>query len=193
MLIKKIFESKVIRIIFAVVYILIAAELFLRVFNPVPMLPRYIEAKYYGIRGNIGNKTYWHFTPDISVQIRTNSAGIRADREIPYQKPNGTKRVLLLGDSFGMGYEVNLEDTFPEKMNEIINKSGIKCEVVNLSSSGHGNAEELIVLQNEGVKYDPDLVLLSWHYGDLLENVRSNLYKLESGRLKRNSEHIFQE
>jgi len=183
----KIFEYRITRLIAGSIYAFITAELFLRIFNPVPMLPRYIEAKSYGIRGNIGNLKYWHTTPDVKVQVRTNSAGMRADRNIPYRKPAGVKRIVVLGDSFGMGYEVDLKDTFLARMNEILRNSGINCETVNLSSSGYSNAEELIVLNNEGFRYEPDLVLLAWHASDLNENIRSNLFKLENGKLVRNA------
>jgi len=186
-IVKNIFKSRIVRIVSGVAYVLIAAEIFLRIFNPVAMLPRYVEPKYYGIRGNIGSMKYWHTTQDVKVQMRINSRGIRADYEIPYKKPMGVKRIVVLGDSFGMGYEVNLEDTFTARMSDMLNNSGIKCEVVNLSTSGFSNAEELIVLQNEGFKYEPDLVLLAWHAGDLNENKRSNLFKLENGQLKRNA------
>jgi hypothetical protein len=86
-----------------------------------------------------------------------------------------------------MGYEVSLEDTFSEQMIKSLRSAGIQCQLVNLSVSGHGNAEELIVLQEEGLKYQPDLVLLVWHDTDYLDNVRSNLFGLEKGRLVRKS------
>ncbi len=178
------------RILLALIYCPLAAELMVRVLDPVPMLPRYVCATEYGIRGNQPNKTYWHRAAEYEVQIRTNSQGIRADYEIPYEKPKGTRRVLVLGDSFGMGYEVDLEDMFTTRMTHHLKvKHGIEnVEVVNLSTSGHGNAEQLIVLQSEGLKYDPDLVLLVWHSTDLADNVRSNLYVWKEGKLVRRSD-----
>jgi hypothetical protein len=167
--------------------VIVIAEIQLRFFSPVPIVPRYVTGTSFGIRGNMPNMNYWHKTPDVTINLRTNSKGIRADEEIPYEKPKDVKRIVVLGDSFGMGYEVNLEDTFLSRMKDNLEKAGKKVEIVNLSVSGHGNAEELIMFENEGVKYSPDLVLLCWHSTDLDDNIRSNLYVLKDGVLKRNA------
>jgi len=169
------------KIVFAIVYFVFAGELFLRVFAPEPILPRYVCATPYGIRGNEANRNYWHTTPEYRINIRTNSAGIRADKEISYEKCPGVKRIVLLGDSFGMGYGVDLEDTFSSQMEKALHAAGWPCEVVNLSVSGHGTAEQLITLREQGFKYQPDLVLVAWHGSDLQDNVRANLYRLEDG------------
>lgn len=165
------------------IYLLVGAEVFIRVFAPEPILPRYVCATNYGIRGNEPNRNYWHTTPEYHINIQTNSKGIRAFEEIPYEKPAGVKRIVVLGDSFGIGYGVNLEDTFTSQMKNFLTEAGVKCQVVNLSVSGHGTAEQLIVLREEGWKYQPDLVLLVWHGSDLDDNVRANLYSLKDGRL----------
>ena len=178
-----------VKVLFGLVYAPIGAEVALRLIAPVPMLPRYVCATAYGIRGNMPNRTYWHQSAEFKVQLHTNSKGIRSDREIPYERTQGIKRIVLLGDSFGMGYEVSYEDMFTSRMTyHLEHDHGIKAEVVNLSTSGHGNAEELIVLQNEGLKYQPDLVLLAWHVTDYDDNVRSNLYSLTDGRLVRKAQ-----
>lgn len=173
------------KVIFGSVYVLLGAEIFLCIFAPVPILPRYVCAGPHSIRANEPNRSYWHSTPEYRINIRTNSKGVRADKEIPYKTLPGVKRIVLLGDSFGMGYGVNLENTFSELMKKSLQTKGIKCEVVNLSVSGHGTAEQLIMLANEGLKYQPDLVLLAWHGSDIADNIRSNLYKIEDGRLVR--------
>lgn len=166
------------------IYAALFGELYLRVFDPVPILPRYVKAMPFGVRGNTENMTYWHHTAEYKVEIQTNSKGIRADREFPYEKPDGVKRIVLLGDSFGMGYGVDFSETFSQMAVQFIEKkTGERVEMINLSTSGHGNAEELIVLQEEGFRYDPDLVLISWHASDLNDNVRSGLFALENGEL----------
>jgi hypothetical protein len=142
----------VVKLFLGLVYFLIFGEIFLRIFRPQPMLPRYVCATEYGVRGNMPNMNYWHTTTEYHINIRTNSQGIRADRDIPYEKPRGVKRIVLLGDSFGMGYEVNLEDTFTRRLEVGLAAKGVNCEVVNLSVSGLGTAEELIVLENRGFR-----------------------------------------
>jgi hypothetical protein len=177
--------QRIAKTLFVAAYCLLAAEVFLRVFAPQSILPRYVRPTDYGIRGNEPNCSYWHVTPDYRINIRTNSKGIRADSEIPYEKPPGLKRIVVLGDSFGMGYGVDIQDTFTSQMQKALEKNGIRCEVVNLSVSGHGNAEELITLREEGFRYEPDLVLLAWHGSDLDDNIRADLFGLEDGRLVR--------
>lgn len=174
---------------FIFIWVFVAAEIFMRVFEPQPILPRYVEAGDFGIRVNMPNQVYKHQSPDFKVMMRTNSKGIRSDVEYPYAKPVGTKRIVVLGDSFGMGYEVELEDTFTQVMRQnLINEMGQNIEVINLSVSGYGTAEQLLMLQNEGIKYQPDLVLVTWHNTDTDDNIRSNLFKVENNQLVRNSE-----
>lgn len=167
-------------------WIVFACEMFFRIFNPWPILPRYVESGSFGIRVNMPNEQYVHKTKDYRVDIRTNDKGVRADTNIPYAKPIGVKRIVILGDSFGMGYGVNLEDTITEVLrNKLESKTNERYEIINLSVSGFGTAEQLIMLQNEGIKYAPDIVLSTWHQTDRAENTRSRLYKIENNKLVR--------
>jgi len=171
---------------FVVAWTCFAAELFLRMFDPQSLLPRYIQAGDFGIRVNIPNQTYTHTTPEYRIEIRTNAKGIRADEEFSYAKPAGVKRIVVLGDSFGMGYGVDLQDSFTEQMRRLLQiKLKQKVEIINLSSSGYGTAEELLVLQHEGIRYQPDLVLLAWHKTDAEDNLRSGLFALQNSILVR--------
>ncbi len=172
-------------VVFCAMYCLVACEIFLRIFSPVSLTPIGWRVTSYGLRGNEINRSYRHTSPEYRINIRTNSKGIRADRDIRYEKTDGVKRIVLLGDSFAMGCGVNLEDTFSSQMRKFLEESGVNAEIVNLGVPAYGNAEELILLKEEGLKYQPDLVLLAWHPSDYAENVRSNLFSLEDGRLIR--------
>src|SRR3546814_5572942 len=45
------------------------------------------------------------------VLLETNSRGLREDESVGYEKTPGTTRVLMLGDSFTLGYTVDEPDT----------------------------------------------------------------------------------
>lgn len=169
-------------------FVVLFAELFLRIYAPVPMLPRYIASAEYGVRMNMPNQRYAHTTPDYQITIQTNSKGIRSDFEIPYEKPPGIKRIVALGDSFLMGYGAHPDEMLLNVMVERLRERGQRVELVNLAVSGFGNAEELVALQAEGMRYHPDLVLIGWHDTDLDDNVRSGLFELHDGELVRAAE-----
>jgi hypothetical protein len=111
---------------------------------------------------------------------------VRADREIAYEKPPGVIRIIGLGDSFTLGYEAKLEDTFLYLLEKSLHDRGVNgAEVVNLGVSGFGTAEELIMLKEEGFKYSPDMVVLAYFTNDFQNNITSNLYSLQGDSLKR--------
>lgn len=166
----------------------IAAEIFLRIFAPVPMLPRYVMAGPHGVRANMPSETYRHRSADFDVTIRTNAQGMRADRDFSLEKPANTIRIAVLGDSFGMGYEVSLEETSLAHLERLVAEStGCSVEVLNFSVSGHGPSEQLVVLEAEALRYKPDLVIQMFHPSDILDDVRSRLYKLDGDILVRDA------
>lgn len=172
------------RVLLGVVWTPIAAEIFLRWLAPVPMLPRYIEAGPHGVRANMASITYRHQTPEYTVRIRTNSQGMRADRDFSIEKPQGVRRIAILGDSFGMGYGVNLEESSLFIMGKTLEKElGCPVEVLNFSVSGFGPAEELVVLKSEVLRYQPDLVIQYYSATDPNDDIRSGLFRLDDDAL----------
>jgi len=174
-------------VIIGFIIILLIGEFYLRIVKPQAIIPRYVTNAPFGIRMNYPNINIWHTTPDYRINIRTNSRGLRTDREIDYRKPSNKKRIVALGDSFTMGYGVNIENLYLTRLRKKLKDAGHNVEVVNLGVSGFSSAEELIMLENEGLKYDPDLVILAFYQNDLDENMISGLYKLSNNELVRNN------
>ena len=109
-----------------------------------------------------------------NAYVKINSAGFR-DVEHPIEKPRGTYRILILGDSYTEARQVSLENTFGRKVEHQLQSCGRllpnKVEVINFGVPGYGNAEELITLRSRGWAYDPDLVLTMFFSGnDLIDN-----------------------
>lgn len=166
-------------------YALLFAEIFLRIFSPQALFPRYVTGSDIGIRQNVPNAIYWHQSPEIRVEMRINSAGIRSDKEFPIEKPQGTCRIVILGDSFFMGYEASLDESFAGRLEARLAKANKECEVINLAVSGFGTAESLIQLKEKGLQYQPDYVVLEWHESDIADNIRSNLFIYENEEIVR--------
>ncbi|MBM3811921.1 MAG: hypothetical protein FJW20_09830 [Acidimicrobiia bacterium] len=105
-----------------------------------------------------------------------NSHGFR-DRERTIQKPSGTYRIAVLGDSIAEGRGVALEDVFTavleRKLNDCPAYRGRKVEVLNFGVPGYGTAQELLQFRHTAAAYSPDLVILQFYAGnDMFNNIR---------------------
>ena len=111
------------------------------------------------------------------VPIRISSQGLR-DVEHPVEKPLGTRRVAVLGDSLVEALQVPLEQTFPRRLEGILNASGMapKAEVINFGVSGYGTDQMYLSLKTRAAGYRPDVVVLVFTIGN---DVRNNSPALE--------------
>jgi hypothetical protein len=89
----------------------------------------------------------------------------------------------MFGDSFFIGYELDLQNTFAARLEQDLGRAGRPSEVLNFSVSGHGTAEMLRTYEAFARRFDPDLVIFEWHSTDFDDNVRSGLYRMADGRL----------
>lgn len=162
---------------FLVLYAILFAELFLRLLAPQAFIPRHVTASEMGIRVNLPDTSYVHVTPEVTAEIRINAQGMRADRVFAKNKPEGTVRIALFGDSYFMGYEAALPDTIAGRLEAGLAARGCRAEVLNFAVSGYGTAEMLRMLEGRGLDFNPDIVLFQWHHTDIDDNIRSGLYR----------------
>ncbi len=124
---------------------------------------------------------------EYDVELALNSKGLR-DREFPYRKPDGVRRILSLGDSFASGYGVAADSTYAKVLERGFTEDGLRWEVLNAGVGSTGTAHQLAYFLDEGHKYEPDIVLVGLFVGnDLWDNVLSGLYTLEDGVLERHT------
>jgi lysophospholipase L1-like esterase len=127
--------------------------------------------------------------------VEINSRGLRVPESIDYDKPEGVYRVLVLGDSFVEATQVELPESFPQRLAHLLQESGLAAEVLNAGVSGWGTDQQLLWLREEGHKYEPDLVLLAvYPRNDFMNNaeplevanfgsIQKPFFHLEAGEL----------
>jgi len=84
-------------------------------------------------------------------------------------KPSGTKRIIVLGDSYTFGQGVHQEDTFNHRMEAMFNDSGIdnaNYEIINCGACGYDTRQERLFYESFASAYEPDLVIVSMCFND---------------------------
>ncbi len=169
-----------------VVFALVLELLVTAVFGTQVRFPRRVVDGGFGVRVNEPGASYRHVSPDVDVAFRINARGLRADRDYEYAKPAGVRRVVTVGDSFTVGYEVEVEECFSSVLERELEAQGRAVEVLNAGVSGYSNAEALVYLERELLKYEPDVVVLTFFNNDLVDNVRTKLFRLnDDGSVER--------
>ncbi len=144
----------------------------------------------------------FQFTPTKGYELapghgNVNSYGMR-DREYPLAKRQDTFRILAIGDSFTYGSGVAKEETYAKRLEGALNKRlghrGVHFEVLNAGVPGYNTLQQLIHLQEIGLQFDPDLILIGFTLGDAeigrlgLKDVRSGVWLI---RVKEWVKHHF--
>jgi lysophospholipase L1-like esterase len=160
----------------------------------VVLFPRYHAEAHYGpftLRHLEPSTRFWHTSPDGSWEFRTNAQGFRDDEDWSVEKPPEQIRVLVLGDSATEGFEARQEQTFSAVMERALRRRGFDAKVLNTGISGFSTAEELAYLENEGIRYAPDAVVLGFFANDFEDNLKAGLFTLKDGSLvQEKTEHI---
>jgi lysophospholipase L1-like esterase len=106
---------------------------------------------------------------EFSVDVRLNALGFR-ERRPPSPKPPGVLRVVALGDSFTQGQGVEEDEAWPRRLETIVDaRHGHRHEVVNLGVPGTNPRDQLSHLQDPGLAYEPDVVIVTVMANDVQE------------------------
>ncbi len=105
---------------------------------------------------------------------RINAAGWR-DRDYALAKPEGTTRILFLGDSYVQAMEVPLDSAFHKVLERELQARaapGRRFEVPALGRGGFGTTDAYVTYRTWGRQYDPDVVALLFILNDWGDNWR---------------------
>ncbi len=123
-------------------------------------------------------------TAEFDVAYATNSLGLREPESVDYETPAGVRRVLMVGDSFTLGYTVADDATIPHLLEERLRAEGRAVEVLNAGTEGWSTDQEVLWLDGEGRRYRPDVVVLQMYENDIFWNVQDHYLHYPKPRLR---------
>ena len=115
-------------------------------------------------------------TSEYSTVVTTDSLGLRGP-EATRSKPPGTKRVLLLGDSYLEGYSVGPADLVSTRLERRLGESVPEVEVLNAGTAGWATDQELLYFLSEGRALEPDVTVLLFYLNDVYYNARRSYWR----------------
>lgn len=116
----------------------------------------------------------WGVQPDLrdlpvfdGKLLSSNSVGLRGVDEYSLEPEPGIRRIAVFGDSFTFGDEVSDHETWAHLLDE----RSDSVEVLNFGVHGYGIDQALVYLQDDGVRYQPDYVVLGFVWFDIQRNL----------------------
>ena len=179
--------SKVALVVFSIAVTLVLLEFAVRVFFPQP-LNHYnftlIQTEGGGevVLGSVksagwkSTRGYGPYVPNLStnfggVPVTINSRGWRDD-EYSLKKPEGVRRIMVVGDSVTFGYGVKLEEMFAKVLERGLNSRGPgRYQVISLGGAGGNTYSQSRLIKENVAIYDPDLVILAFNLNDVLPKI----------------------
>ena len=100
--------------------------------------------------------------------FETNSAGFRG-REYSRAKPPGVFRIVVIGDSWTMGWGVTLEESYAGRLERALpsQRSDQAYEVLNMGVSGFNAYSALRRFESLALEFDPDLLVYGFTVNDI--------------------------
>lgn len=141
----------------------------------------YENSENYGWQHKPGAIDYFGYGNPVP-EIKINSLGFRDD-EIAVEKPENTKRILFLGDSFTFGMGVSHENIYTEILQKLLNESGngVNFEVLNMGHIGFSIDNEYLLLKEKGLNLNPDVVILEFFVGNDVTELRRHNWIYDAG------------
>ena len=126
----------------------------------------HVEDEHLGWKLNPGVTSVWD-----GVRTSINEKGVRGS-ELAYEKPAGMLRILFLGDSVIFGYRIEEDqDTVPSLAARQLAAASFSVQSINAGVCGYSPWQEYEYLRREGIKYDPDLVVVSIVLNDVTDKM----------------------
>ena len=99
--------------------------------------------------------------------FRTNSMGMRSDRDYPRKLPEGRHRIVVLGDSFTAGDTVMNRDRF----SDLLERSYPNLDVMNFGLDGSGTDQQLLIYDAFAKYFESDAYIFAPFWNNIARNL----------------------
>jgi lysophospholipase L1-like esterase len=163
----------------ASVFTLLVGEVIVRVFAPTERLVPLNEV-ILGITAQKPNVSGDHIVPHtFAVSYNTNSQRFRSDKTFtPYPDPK-VIRVAVVGDSFTFGWGANDDQTYPSRLDQLLNSKVGPTEVLNAGVCGTGTGNEALWYDLWVRRFHPNLVILTVVPNDVDDDLARPLFSID--------------
>jgi lysophospholipase L1-like esterase len=131
---------------------------------------------------------FWRLQPGLEVKgertfIRTNDLGLRGD-PVADPRPEGSLRILLLGDSVTFGYGLPESQTIGARLGARLADvtPGRALEIVNGGVPGYSSRQGLTLLERLGPRLSPDVVIVCFGFNDARDMFVTDQEVFDAGR-----------
>jgi lysophospholipase L1-like esterase len=172
---------------------LLLLEAALRMFGPIlpgnydtgHYLQRHARLGHFNVPGFDG----WIKTSEFTTRVTISPLGLRDPRSA-YERPADVFRVLLLGDSFVEGVQVDASKTVAAQLEASLQRQSSRpVEVINAGVAGYGTGQEMLLFEQEGVRYQPQVVVLVVFLGN---DIGDNSFRPDPQRAEQTSRPTFE-
>lgn len=111
----------------------------------------------------IGGSSPGHY----AFEVRSNSAGLNSP-PVDLAKPEGTVRIVVIGDSRSMAEGVPFEELYSRRLEALLNEAHpeTRYEVINGGVSGYSSHQGRVLLEEKLLAYQPDYVTVLFGIND---------------------------
>ncbi len=144
---------------------------------PTKMLPEFAQKSLKSIGATPFphcEKTTISETPPNLAYYKINNIGLRENRPTKQKKEPGTKRVLVMGDSFAFGAGLDQNETLSYYLDKRLDED---FEVLNTGMSGLSSLQSHILYKEVRSELEPDLIVFMHFSNDLNGNLQKTFYE----------------
>lgn len=101
-----------------------------------------------------------------NTDVEINSYGFR-DKEYSIKKEKGVYRIIAIGDSITFGNNLPVEATYPKRLEQLFKQGNKQIDVLNMGLGGYDTLQEVATLEDIGIQFQPDLVIVGYCINDI--------------------------